>query len=182
MGLKLDYGYQMTGDLLNINVCSRCCKMFIVVTLFIFCIFRSDVVEAADSSNVIWHICALGLVLGAIITIDGQKSQYNELLSKDNDLSREYQAATSSTEIVRITKEHEENKKKLTEYRDKAKEMQYVAGVAMIWEAYLINPLFSRDGGSRAQTTETQNHLVPKLALLPNTKSHNLALLMEWKF
>jgi hypothetical protein len=64
-----------------------------------------------------WHASAVTLGFAAITLSYQEQQKYNELLAKDEDLNDDYRNATSTAELRRIDKEHDENLEQLDQYK-----------------------------------------------------------------
>lgn len=93
-------------------------KQYRIVTIWLavlLCLTAN--IRIARAAEMFWHASAVTLGFAAITLSYQEQQKYNELLAKDEDLNDDYRNATSTAELRRIDKEHDENLEQLDQYK-----------------------------------------------------------------
>ena len=141
--------------------------------------FKEEKIEES-SSNTLWHIMAVSLMLVGGGLGNESLNQSSELALENEDLQEKYDQAASVAERASISAQYKENQVKIGDLQNQAIGFYAVATIAVTWELWLL--IFADDSPDSDAGFPGHKKKPFRLVVLPPDKQTLGGVSLRWSF
>ena len=139
-------------------------------------------VQVEESSDLIWHIAAVALTLGAVLQAQSETASYNNLADENTQLQSQFESAISQAELATYRSQFEANQETMKQHEQNITLFNGLAALAIAWESYLL--FFSSDSEDETTSESSENAWIPKVFVAPadHQSSSTATLSLTWNW